>query len=207
MAPAVRDFSVRYPKIRLHVKTIGDLNDLRANQADMMLTFAPSDRPDIQCEQVGTLHLIPLASEDYVARHGVPTRDNVSEHLFLQSHFYQSDMPVWRGWQALCAEGRIAYYCDNTFAYGMLAKQGLGIALLGTYLIHGRSAAPLDLGVHASLPMYTVALAERLAARPVRLVYDWLRATFHETNPWFRRSFSLTGLPDEFSALDFMMDQ
>ncbi len=206
-APAIRDFAARYPKVRLHMKSMGDMNDLRANQADMMLTFVPSDRPDIRCVPVGSLHLIPMASEGYVARHGFPTRENVEEHFFLQSYFYQAPLPAWRGWQALCEQGQIAHYCDNTFAYGMLAKQGLGIALLGNYLIHGRSAVPLDLGVNASLPMYALALAERLESRPVRVAFEWLCETFHESNPWFRKQFSLAGLPEVFSALDFMMDR
>lgn len=206
-APAVADFTARYPKIQLHIKSMANLADLRENQTDMMLSFAPSDRPDIVCRNLGTLHFLPLTTESYIARHGVPTRDSVADHVFLQSHFYQADVPAWRDWQALCAKGRIAHYSDNIFAYGMMVKQGLGIGLLGSYLINGKSAVPLDIGAHARLPMHALVLADRLESRPVRLAFDWLCDTFSEEVPWFRRELSLADLPGEFSAFGFLMDR
>ncbi|MGA8601135.1 MAG: LysR family transcriptional regulator, partial [Beijerinckiaceae bacterium] len=60
---------------------------------------------------------------------------------------------VWADWLALVARGRISHYCDNTFAYGIMAKLGLGIGLLGTYTAVERDAVPLDLGVLISLPL------------------------------------------------------
>ena len=84
--PAVAGFTRRHPRVRLHIKSIGDPSDLRANQVDMMLTFAPPPRrADIRCEEVGTLHLIPMASEAYLAR---------------SRHRRQSDLPAWRSWKA-----------------------------------------------------------------------------------------------------------
>ena len=198
--PAVAAFARRHPKVRLHLKSASHVSDLRANQVDMMLTLAPPRmRADVRCEQVGTLHLIPLASEAYLARHGTPTRATIADHLFLQSHVFQSDLPVWRSWQSLCATGRIAHYSDNTLVYGLLAMQGLGIALLGSF--RALTLVPLDLGVHASLPLYALALTERLEARSVQVAYEWLRDTFSETKPWFRPSFSLADLADELPML------
>lgn len=206
-APAVPAFAARYPKVQLHLKSMANLNDLRENQTDMMLSFTPSDRQDIVCKNLGTLHFIPITTDSYIARHGMPTRDSIVDHVFLQSHFYQADVPVWRDWQAACAQGRIAHYSDNIFAYGMMVKQGLGIGLLGTYLINGKNAVALDIGVHARLPMYALALSERLESRPVRLAFDWLCDTFGEAIPWFRRDLSLSDLPGEFSAFGFLMDR
>ncbi len=201
-APAAAEFSARYPKVRLHFKSIVDLSDLRANQVDLMLTFAPTPQPNTRCEPVGTMNLVPLASKGYVAKHGLPTRETVADHLFLQSHAYQTERPAWRDWQALCAQGRVAHYCDNSFAYAMLARQGLGIALLGTYLIN--EGVPFDLGVHVSLPMYAMALEERLESRSVRVAFDWLCETFSESRPWFRRETGLDGLPEDFTAVKTM---
>ena len=109
--------------------------DLRENQTYIMLGFALIDRSDIVCKRLGSLHFIPLASKQYVARMGLPTRHNLEDHLFLQSHFYEAETPIWADWQRACARGRIAHFCDDTFAYGLLAKMGLGIALLGTYVV------------------------------------------------------------------------
>ena len=42
--------------------------------------------------------------------------------------------------QQTAARGHIAHYCDNSFAYGMLVKAGLGIGLLGSYSLVEPSA-------------------------------------------------------------------
>ena len=205
--PALPDFTARYPKIQLHMKSLGNLKDLRENQTDMMLTFSPSDRSDITCQRLGSLNLIPIASASYIARRGRPTLDNLADHVFLQSHFYQGAWPVWRDWQALCAKGQIAHYCDNTFAYGVMANEGLGIALLGTYLMPAKSAVRLELGVDVALPFYALALTERLESPPVRLVFEWLCETFSPESPWFANDFSLADSPSELRALAFMIDR
>jgi DNA-binding transcriptional LysR family regulator len=193
-APNIEALSQRFPRIQLHLKGMINLNDLRENQTDMMLGFAPIERSDIVCKRLGSLHFVPLASKQYIARMGLPTRTNLEDHLFLQSHFYETKTPVWADWQRACARGRIAHLCDDTFAYGLLAKLGLGIALLGTYVISEPVAVPLDLGFTTSLPLYGLALAERLHSKPVKLVYDWLCDIFSDANPWLRTEIRLSDI-------------
>lgn len=83
-----------------------------------------------------------------------------------------------------------------------MVKLDLGIGLLGTYTAAEPEAVPLDLGVRISLPLYAIALAERLESRPVKLVFDWLCEIFSEKNRWFRHAFSLDDLPSTREALD-----
>lgn len=205
-APAVPAFSAAHPRIQLHMRSATAFTDLRENQTDMMLTMMPIERPDIVCRRLGILHFVPMATHSYVARHGLPTRDNLADHWFLQSHLYQSDIPVWRDWQAACAKGRVSHFCDNPFAYGMMVKQGMGIGLLGSYLTGERSSVPLDIGIHAPVPMYAIALAERLTARPVALVFDWLCRTFDDTNPWFGPHLDFAELGMPFPAVELMLE-
>lgn len=115
-APAILAFSATYPKIRLHVKGTSSLVDLRENGTDMMLTFAPIERADCTCRRLGTLHFVPVVTREYVARNGVPTRERIADHVLLQSYLYEADVPAWKEWQALCSLGRIAHFCDNSFA-------------------------------------------------------------------------------------------
>jgi DNA-binding transcriptional LysR family regulator len=197
-APAIADFSKRFPRVQLHMKGIVNLNDLRENQTDIMLGFSAVDRADIVSQRLGTLHFVPMAAKCYIARMGLPTRHNLEDHMFLQSHFYEAKMPVWADWQRACARGRIAHFCDDASSYGLLAKMGHGIALLGSYATSEPAAVPLDLGFTTSLPLYGLVLTERLRARPVKLVYDWLCELFGEANPWLREELAL---PANFVAL------
>jgi DNA-binding transcriptional LysR family regulator len=199
-APALLQFSAQYPKIQLHLKSPLNHIDLRENQTDMMIGFVPSVSSDIQFRKLGQLHFIPVVSRDYVRRQGLPTNNNLEEHLFIQCEYYSARTGMWDSWQQAVSRGRIAHYCDNSFAYGMLVKAGLGIGLVGSYSVVEPSAVPLEIGLRISVPLYLIALAERLNARPVRLVFDWLSKVFGSENPWFSDEFKLNNPPSEYDA-------
>jgi DNA-binding transcriptional LysR family regulator len=198
-APALPRFSVQYPRIQLHLKNPLNLVSLRENQTDMMIGLVPNLSSDVQFRKVGQLHFIPIAAKDYIQNHGLPTRDNLEQHLFIQSEYYMAKTGLWDGWQQAVARGRIAHYCDNSFAYGIMVKTGHGIGLLGSYAVVEPSAVPLEIGLRISVPLFLVALTERLNARPVRLVFDWLSDIFGN-NPWFSNEFRLNNPPSEYDA-------
>ncbi len=198
-APSLLQFSAQYPRIQLHLKNPLNLVSLRENQTDMMIGFVPNLSSDIQFRKLGQLHFIPIVSKDYIKNHGLPTRDNLEQHLFIQSEYYLAKTGLWDSWQQAVARGRIAHYCDNSFAYGMLVKQGTELGLLGSYAVLEPSSVPLEIGLRISVPLFLVALTERLNARPVRLVFDWLGDVFGN-NPWFSDEFRLNNPPSEYDA-------
>jgi DNA-binding transcriptional LysR family regulator len=199
-APALLQFSAQYPRIQLHLKNPLNMMNLRENQTDMMISFIPSASSGIQFRRLGQLHFIPVAAKAYVERYGVPTRNNLEQHLFVQSEYYLAKTGLWDGWQQAAARGRIAHYCDNSFAYGMLVKSGHGIGLLGSYVLIDPCTVPVDIDLRISVPLYLIALTERLNARPVRLVFDWLSEVFGPGNPWFSDEFKLNNSPSVHDA-------
>lgn len=190
-APAVEQFSAQYPRIQLHLKNPINIMNLRENQTDMMIGFIPAESSDIRFRKVGQLHFIPVATKDYIRKHGLPTRHNLEQHFFVQSEYYLARTGLWDGWQQAAARGRVAHSCDNSFAYGMLIKSGQGIGLLGSYILMEQCYVPLELDLRISVPLYLIALTDRLNARPVRLVFEWLSEVFGG-NPWFSDEFRLT---------------
>jgi DNA-binding transcriptional LysR family regulator len=199
-APALEQFSAQYPKIQLHLKNSVNLMHLRENQTDMMIGIGPAESPGIRFRKLGQLHFIPVVAKDYIRKYGLPTRDNLEQHLFLQSEYYISRTGLWDGWQQAVARGRIAHYCDNSFAYGLLVKAGQGIGLLGSYTLVEPCTVPLEIDLRISVPLYLVALTDRLNARPVRLVFDWLSEVFGSNNPWFADEFRLNNPPSVYDA-------
>jgi hypothetical protein len=107
---------------------------------------------------------------------------------------------LWDGWQRAVARGRVAHYCDNSFAYGMLIKNGHGIGLLGSYTLIDPGIVPVEIDLRISVPLYLIALTDRLNARPVRLTFDWLSEVFSSNNPWFSDEFKLNNPPSEYDA-------
>jgi hypothetical protein len=71
---------------------------------------------------------------------------------------------------------------------------------LGSYSLIEPCAVPLNLDLRISVPLFLVALTERLNARPVRLVFDWLSELFGPHNPWFSDEFKLNNPPSEYDA-------
>ncbi|MBM6593668.1 LysR family transcriptional regulator [Microvirga pudoricolor] len=200
LTPAIPSFGQKHPGIQLHLKSLINLVSLRENQTDVMIGFSPPDGTDVTYRHLGRLHFVPVAAKSYIQRHGIPTRENLSQHFFLQSEFYAAKTTQWSEWNHILQAGRVAHLCDNSMAYGMLVKAGLGICLLGSYTILEPDAVPLDLGVKVSLPLYAVALTERLSVRPVAIVFDWLHEIFGPPNPWFRPECRLDPPTTRFDA-------
>jgi len=82
----------------------------------------------------------------------------------------------------------------------MMVKAGLGIGMLGSYVLIEPNLVPLEIDLKISVPLYLIALTERLNARPVRLVFDWLSDVFGPNNPWFNDEFRLNNPPTEYDA-------
>jgi len=191
MVPQLRRMSKDYPKIQVHLKTPGNLRNLRENQTDVMLGFAESDSNDLISQRLGWLHFIPIASKDYVTRMGNPTRKNLAQHIFVDSELYSARGGPFEPWHQLKSQGTVAFASDPSITYGMLVKAGLGIGLLSNYNMMEPSARPLDLDLHIRLPLFAVVLKERLNSRAVKLVFDMVKDTFSTQNPWFSETLNL----------------
>jgi DNA-binding transcriptional LysR family regulator len=130
----------------------------------------------------------------------LPRRQNLDKHLFLQSESYLTRTDAWAQWNYIVSRGSIAHVCDNALAYNMLVKAGLGIGLLGSYAVLEPAAVPLEIDVRISLPLYALALEERLKVKAVRVVLDWLSELFGPANPWFAPEFRLDVEPSPYDA-------
>lgn len=195
IAPSLGKFSEQYPKIHLHIRNPNNLTGFRENQTDVMIGYTPASQAGVVSRPLGQVHLIPVATHDYIKRFGIPTRKNLESHFFIDSEYYAAETDIWKDWRSAVSRGVVAHTCDNSFAYGLLVKSGIGIGLLGNYTFADPAAVPLDLDVHIMLPIHILALSERLQARPVRLVYDWLSVVFGPANPWFGPDLNLPSLP------------
>lgn len=191
--PALQKFSRQHSKISLHVRNITNMVGFRENQSDIVLGFSPSVQPGVESRAVGFMHLIPYASKKYVSRYGLPTLLNLADHKFVDSEYYSSRTDAWRSWRRAVEQGTTAHLCDNSYAYCLMVKEGLGIGLLGNYVLSDDDLVALNLDIHVELPMYLLADAERLHSRPVRIVYNWLCSNLSQSNYWLGSNFSLSG--------------
>jgi DNA-binding transcriptional LysR family regulator len=191
VAPALQAFTNLFPRVHLHLKSPANLLSLRDNQTDMMVGFTPVHSGDVTVRRLGAIHFVPFASSAYINRNGIPTSDDLERHLFLQSEYYLGKTGMWDSWNAAVSRGTVSHFCDNSFSYAMLAKSGLGIALLGSYIVMDPLAIPVDIDVKVKVPLYGLVLTERLNSQAVRMTFDWLCEIFGENNPWLKEEYQV----------------
>jgi DNA-binding transcriptional LysR family regulator len=185
VAARLRELHAQHPGIVVHLMTPINVESLRENRVDIMIGFDDVAGKDLLCKPCGFLHLIPVASASYLRSHGMPTETNLDRHIFVDSMYYRGRTGLWDEWRRIVVQGTIAADCDSSLAHAMAIIGGLGIGLLGNYVLSDETLQPVDIPIHVSVPLYLIALAERLDARPVRIVMEWLAETFGPGNPWF----------------------
>lgn len=200
VAPALMAFNDIYPKIRLELCTPRDRVNQRANDGDLEVTAVPPNQPDLVTRSLGFLHMLPVATQGYIRRYGVPTRSNLSAHCFLQCDYYSTIGGVWKPWLDLASQGVTTHSCDNLLTYALMVKNGLGIGLVATCAMAEPTAVPLDLDVHIRAPLYVMAANARYSTKAVQIVFEWLSEIFGPAVPWFSPELRLEHLPrDAFS--------
>jgi len=197
IVPSAVEFNQRFPKIRTHLRNPVDLLDFRENQCDVMVGFGSLREADLTSRPAGFLHLIGTAGKPYLAKHGIPTWDSLESHRFVDADYYASQTDTFAPWRNAVARGTTAHRCDNSISYGLMVRAGLGIGLLGNFVLADPDFVPIGLGIHVKLPLFIHAQTERLKSRPVRLVFDWLCEVFSPENPVFSREFNPKTAPQQ----------
>ena len=195
IVPSAVEFSQRYPKIRTHLRNPVDLLDFRENQCDVMVGFGSLREADLTSRPVGFLHLVGAAGKPYLAKNGIPTWDTLDSHRFIDADYYASQTDTYASWRNAVARGTTSHRCDNMISYGLMVRSGLGIGLVGNFILADPDFVPIGLGIHVKLPLFIHAQTDRLKSRPVRLVFDWLCDVFSVDNPMFSREFNPKTMP------------
>jgi DNA-binding transcriptional LysR family regulator len=160
--------------------------------------FRPTgDHPSAQ--RIATLHYIPYASADYVKRRGKPkTRADLLAHDLIELEQF---VQTFGGWGTISADtranNRIMTYSDSSSFLVTAVRQGLGVAMLPTYLSAVMpDLEPCDIGVgHQGIPIWHVR-RQKGKAWPADTAFELIEQAFdRKTMPWFEESFVP---PDDF---------
>jgi len=197
VVPNIKKLTAEYHNIRIILKNPVSMIAFKDNQCDILLAFSNVENSELEKVDLGTLHFIPVASKEYVSSHGIPSRDNIESHFFVDTDFYQGGQRIWASWQELVKRGNLIHTSENSFAYALMVRSGLGIGLLGNYALADPSAVPLDLGLAIAVPMYAYAYKDRLSSKPVKIVFDWFCEIFSSKNSLFAPEISIMDTASE----------
>ena len=191
VVPKLGRLAEKYPRICLEMVPTQNYFHLLENRVDLMVGFGQEQHEELTSIRMGTLHLLPFASRSYVEKHGLPTRENISEHTFIDSRQYSAKAELWAPWRAVVEQGRTSYISDGAATYAMLVRAGLGIGILSSINSLNSGSVLLELGCNLRLPLYLTALKERLQSKPVRIVYDFMASVLGAGNPWLAEEIDL----------------
>jgi DNA-binding transcriptional LysR family regulator len=150
--------------------------------------FAPTEATPIGV-RLGSLHFVPFASRDYLAKHGRPSSiEDLPDHRLLGHTGYLIDKGSWASWSNDAPAQFASFLTNQSGPLVACVKQGVGIALLPTYLaVTDDTLVPLRVGTHFPLPIYMSYQRETAMKPPVRSTLNFLKDSVFNNKkmPWF----------------------
>ncbi len=171
LAPALSEFSRRYPLIKLYVVLSNERMDLIDSGFDVAIRLGELETSGLIARPLQDYTITLCASPDYLARQGTPqTPEDLRQHDCLAFAYPAAD--DWRNadklWRMTGAEGEIEVEVSGSLTLNssqglrQAAIHGMGIVMLPDALVR----PDLEAGkLAALLPTY------QLPSRPMHLVY------------------------------------
>ena len=193
----------RHADLEFRLYTTSDTRADQRGHFDLSIHHIQPTEPNLVAVRLGSLHFVPYASPEYLARHGEPTSlAQLCRHRLLDHILYLIDKGTWMmRLPAALGEGRAQLFTNSSAALCENVRHGAGIALLPTYIsVFERGLVPLKVDIHFETPFWLCYSQEAIEKRGVRLAVDFLKHIFNwRAMPWFGAAYVR---PAEFAAVD-----
>lgn len=129
---------------------------------------------------------MPFVSGSYANSFGMPRRDQLEHHRFLQNRQFETFPECFEVWDQLRSTGTTVNTTKVSTVYTQMVRSGLGIGLLDSYYALDPQLIPLDwnLAINRELYLYCTKDPHNLA---LQVVNDFL-VKMLGSNPWFKDS-------------------
>lgn len=193
LVPHLVEFRRANPLLQLDLHCDMAPADVLFRDVDIAVQLERPTNPDLIVQRIGTLHLMPFASEEYLRTFGVPqTIEDARTHKLVWQEADQvaSDLlPMFVDSDLI--DGLISVTTNTSSAHFWAISKGAGIGFLPTYVrVVSRSTQPIDLNLHLRRDIYLVHHPDSGRLPEVKLALDWIRGAFDKTKyPWFADDF------------------
>ena len=193
MVPRIAEFQRLNKDVLVRLDCKMTLENLERSDADMAIQLERPTDPNLICVRLGTLHLTPFASLEYLRQNGSPRSvqealshrfvvqiaDQVRSELF--SAFAGSEPP----------EGLIALETNTSSSHYWAVAQGVGIGVLPTYArAITKSVIPLDMEIKLRRDIWLIFHPDIRRSQQGKEAIAWIKDAFNsEKYPWFSDTF------------------
>lgn len=193
LMPRLVEFQRTHPELEIMLHCDMQRSDVASGACDLAIQLEAPQNTRMISERLGTLHLMPFASDLYLRQAGTPKSvDEWPRHRLVWQEADQVAshlLPYVLGTSE--AVEAIGIRTNTSSAHFRAIASGGGIGILPTYArAVSRRVRPLEIGVHLRREIFCISDPERHSAAGVQSVLAWLRASFDGgCFPWFADEF------------------
>jgi DNA-binding transcriptional LysR family regulator len=191
--PHIAEFSRTHPTILIDLRCSMEVADVLRMEADVAVQVEKPERLDVKAVRLGSMHIYPFASQQYVANYGIPKSiDEIGRHRIIHQKAPQIDEDALASFLNLPSIDGIAALRTNSSTANVCAVElGIGIGVLPTYIVAaGFDLIPIDLGIRYQADVWMTYHPDAREIRRVATFIDWLRTLFDPKRyPWFADEF------------------
>jgi DNA-binding transcriptional LysR family regulator len=190
--PRLIDFQKTYRKITVDLRCAMEQADVARLEADIAIQLERPTNPDLIVTKLGRLHIYAFVSEDYRARHGVPSLADIKSHRLVVQQAPQVDDSAYARVLGLTSlEGIVGIKTNSSIGVLYAVERGAGMGFLPTSSVAlGAALVAVDLGVHHHADLWLTYHKEFRNSDRHKIVIDWLKRIFDpKTYPCFRDEF------------------
>ncbi|MBW3098352.1 LysR family transcriptional regulator [Pseudohoeflea coraliihabitans] len=134
VAPALREFHLAYPQIKLEFAASADLARLEHGEAHVAFRAGPKpDTPDYVVTLFRSIRFGLYASSEYIRRRGQPVLDELRQHSYVGSLDQPSRLP-FAGWAAAhVGAENITLKTTDQYVVQTAVTNGIGVGFIAEY--------------------------------------------------------------------------
>lgn len=201
LVPRLVEFHAENPDVSVDLHCDMAPPDVLFRDTDVAIQLSRPTSPGLISERLGSLHVMPFASADYLARRGVPTSlADAIHHDLVWQESDQIATEALAGYIAVTKERpKIVLSTNTSSSHYWAVTRGAGIGFLPTYArAVGTSPDPIDIGVNFRRDIFVVYHPGAAGSPQLDSVLAGLRAAFDgDRFPWFAETFIH---PDDFET-------
>lgn len=201
LVPQLAGHQAQDPGIRLSLDCGSQASDMLFRDVDLSIQIDKPGDPALIVERVATIHIMPFASQGYVAAHGLPqsVADAADHRLVWQTNDRVGDELIGSIFDADARRKLVAFETNTSTAHYWAVANGAGIGFMPSYAaLLDPSLVPVDLGIVLQRDVFLVRHADSDGNAAIAKARDWLVAAFDEARfPCFGETFVHPGqFPD-----------
>ncbi len=194
LIPQLVRFQRANPKLLLETNSTFREPDLTTMEADVAVHLKKPRQADVKTVKLGTMHVMPYASPDYIKTFGVPkTIKDIENHKIVEQLSPQLDVSaVGRLFPEKDRAGFVAFSTNTSTSHFWCVVRGGGLGMLPTYLSPlGARIVPIDIPeMRIAHEIWLSYHPDSKRARAVARVIESIRKSFKsDLYPWFKDQF------------------